>query len=69
MQEHSEVEQQNYYLKSDATTPSGILHQLSLTKWDPFRKKKRLLSQKKTLAVFCIDPTAIGSDDFVQIRQ
>ena len=30
MQEHSDVEQQNYYLKSDAIEPSGVLHQLSL---------------------------------------
>ena len=28
MQEHSDVEQQNYYLKSDAIAPSGILNQL-----------------------------------------
>ena len=32
-------------------SPSGILHQFSLTKGDPFKKKEyRLLSQKKAIS-------------------
>ena len=50
MQEHSDVEQQNYYLKSDTIAPSGTLHQLSLVKGDPFRKKKVLQYLKKTIS-------------------
>ena len=53
---YCDVEQQNYYLKRDH---SGILHQLLLTKGDPSRKKKKLLSQKIS-PVFCINRTVQG---------
>ena len=71
MQVHSDVEQQNYYLKIEAIAPSGILHQLSLSKGGLVQKKEDITISKKTkyvIAVFCFDLTAIGSYDFVQIR-
>ena len=46
-QEQSDVEQQNY---SKVMPPSRILHQFSLTKGDPFRKKREItISKKKTI--------------------
>ena len=46
---------------------SDILHQLSLIKGDPSRKKKRLLSQKNPFNGIFINQTIIGCYDFIGI--
>ena len=65
--ENSDVEQQNYYIKKDATY--RYFAAPFFDKGGPVQKKEEItISKKSQLAVFCIHQMAIGCYDSVQIE-